>query len=97
MTSRTASEATAVEAEKALDADELKGMLTDQRIVLAAMFAGLVVATGRSLRLTETVSDKLVVSSAETKGRISKAEQKQICRLSGQQKEDYLNQSFSGF
>ena len=173
MTTRTASEAnfsprkdskrqnifTTVEAEKALDADELKGMLTDQRIVLAAMgdyvsdlidvkteekdprkllklllldgwidnkgritnkdgeltlvwkevrrfntqqsmnminnlnpdiekteidvveattVAELVEATNRSLKLTETVLNKLVVSSAETKGRISEAEQKQI-------------------
>jgi hypothetical protein len=38
----------------------------------------LVVATNRSLKLTETVLNKLVVSSAETKGRISEAEQKQI-------------------
>jgi hypothetical protein len=81
-----------VEAEKALDAEDLKELLADQRVVLAAMstdqriapaamfalFAGLVVTTGRSPRLT-------VVSRAETKGRVSKAEQKQSCRLSRQQ------------
>ena len=76
-------------AEKAMD---LKELLADQRVVLAAMstdqriapaamfalFAGLVVTTGRSPRLA-------VVSKAETKGRVSKAEQKQSCRLSRQQ------------
>ena len=78
-----------VEAEKALDLKELladqrvvlAAMSTDQRIAPAAMFAmiaGLVVTTGRSPRLT-------VVSRAETKGRVSKAEQKQSCRLSRQQ------------
>ena len=75
-----------VEAEKALDLKELladqrvalAAMSTDQRIAPAAMFAGLVVTTGRSPRLA-------VVSKAETKGRVSKAEQKQSCRLSRQQ------------
>ena len=75
-----------VEAEKALDPKELladqraarAAMSTDQRIAPAAMFAGLVVTTGRSPRLA-------VVSKAETQGRLSKAEQKQSCRLSSQQ------------
>jgi hypothetical protein len=78
-----------VEAEKALDPKELladqraarAAMSTDQRIAPAAMFAmfaGLVVTTGRSPRLA-------VVSKAETQGRSSKAEQKQSCRLSSQQ------------
>ena len=75
-----------VEAEKALDPKELladqraarAAMSTDQRIAPAAMFAGLVVTTGRSPRLA-------VVSKAETQGRLSKAEQKQSYRLSSQQ------------
>ena len=78
-----------VETEKALDLKELladqrvalAARSTDQRIAPAAMFAmiaGLVVTTGRSPRLT-------VVSRAETKGRVSKAEQKQSSRLSRQQ------------
>ena len=73
------------EAEKALDTEDLKGLLADQRVALAArstdqriapaaMFTGLVVTTGRSPRLA-------VVSKAETQGRLSKAEQKQSYRL----------------
>ena len=78
-----------VETEKAMDLKELlaeqrvalAAMFTDQRIAPAAMFAlfaGLVVTTGRSPRLA-------VVSKAETQGRLSKAEQKQSYRLSSQQ------------
>ena len=38
----------------------------------------LVVATNKSLKITETVLNKLIDSSAETKGRVSEAEQKQV-------------------